>query len=152
MMTYHEWGDDDFDWDGLYAAALFIGDYTRKWSLGCSLMSKEKYGTIRYEHLFPPGVSVRVGFQIVLPFFRKKSVYFDGGLPIILFDWSTCRITRLWRQWGWKMVLRGTRKAVEKWPHLEDEIMEDLAVNEWLVGQELHDKYWGPTCLRENRD
>ena len=47
----HSWGDG-FDFDELYRAEKFICDYVSANS-DYYLVSKEKYGTIRYEHVIP---------------------------------------------------------------------------------------------------
>ena len=138
-MSYHDWGDTDFDWKGLNEAMLFIYDYVYFRSL-CRAMMKEKYGSIRYEYVWPPGTSFRLGFQIELPVFKRKTRF--GLLPIVIFNWSTCWLVQKWASLGWKLVLKAALIATKKWPHLKDEILEDLASNEELVGKELHDKYW----------
>lgn len=51
IMTYHIWGDTDFDWDSLDKAIRFISRFNYKYAR-LSIMMKEKYGTIRYECLF----------------------------------------------------------------------------------------------------
>lgn len=68
-----------------------------------------------------------------------------GEVPIILFNWSNCWLVQKWAQIGWGKVLESALLATNKWPHLKDEILEDLASNEDLVGKELHDKYWTRT-------
>lgn len=47
-MTYHEWGDEDFNWHMLSEAMKYISD---EWweTAKCYPIMKEKYGTIRYE-------------------------------------------------------------------------------------------------------
>ena len=47
-MTYHTWGDKDFDWDALQDAMDYIFKMTRRATTLIPRM-KEKYGTIRYE-------------------------------------------------------------------------------------------------------
>ena len=49
-MTTHYWGDDDFDWKALNNAMEDIQEYVNKYSR-CYFMCKEKYGSIRYEHV-----------------------------------------------------------------------------------------------------
>lgn len=49
-MSDHIWGDKQFDWDGLGKAMDDIR-VTTKEELGLDVMLKEKYGTIRYEHI-----------------------------------------------------------------------------------------------------
>ena len=118
----HYWGEEDFDWDGLYDTERKIYEALKK-STGCRLVSKEKYGTIRYEFILPPGCAI---------WCRNK----------VQLWWSQCWLTQKWTIWAWRRLFKIVQKEIEKNPHLEDELMEDLASNEWLVGKEIHDKYW----------
>ena len=45
-MPYHEWGDEDFDWDSLYKAESLGRKILKFFRIG--VHSKEKYGTIRW--------------------------------------------------------------------------------------------------------
>ncbi len=48
MCPYHNWSDDDFDFNGLYKAEVWIEKFYRR-ATGKNMITKEKYGTIRYE-------------------------------------------------------------------------------------------------------
>lgn len=122
-MAYHDWSDEDFDWKGLNEAQDFIRKYVKTWSR-CNVITKEKYGTIRYEWLFPPGGSVRYGFHIKLPYFTRSNKYMDN-IPIVLWRWQDSIIYRLWFKLGVYTLNKAVHKAVKKWPHLKDEILED---------------------------
>ena len=50
-MPYHQWGDEDFDWEALNEAMDYIGRFCGRWARLVVLM-KEKYGTIRYEFIY----------------------------------------------------------------------------------------------------
>lgn len=140
-MPYHDWDDEWFEKNGddLYKAQSFVHDYVYKWTR-CRLISKEKYGTIRYEWMFAPGTSIRLGFQIILPLFTKETRW--GPMPIALFTWNTCWLVRKWNWWGWKTTWKAVQLAVKKWPHIEHELIEDIASQERLVGKEVSEKYW----------
>lgn len=142
-MSYHYWGDKDFNWDELYNAQRWIANYVKCWSR-CSLISKEKYGTIRYEYIVPPGGHVMCyKFAIYRPWKRRVTIKGRScSYRPLLWSWNTCWIYRLWERLGWKILKKAVFKAVEKWPHLKDELLEDLASNEKLVGKKLHDQYW----------
>jgi hypothetical protein len=43
---------------------------------------------------------------------------------------------------GWKVLYEVVKEAIDEYPQLEDELLEDIASWEELVGQEVHDKYW----------
>lgn len=68
-MAYHEWNDNWPYWPMLYKAENFISAFVRKTS-PCFLVSKEKYGTVRYEWVFVKGV----GAHYKNNFFHNKIV------------------------------------------------------------------------------
>jgi hypothetical protein len=111
----HTWGDYDFDWEGLNKAMEYIYSRTYYFSL-CRISCKEKYGSVRYEF-------------ITTPFSRYNNSIAE-------------KCGRLYERLAWHVVKHVVFKAAKKWPHLEDELLEDLAINEELVGKSLHDKYW----------
>lgn len=127
-MVAHDWFDKDFDFEELYKAEHWIAKQVKRLS-GCYLLSKEKYGTIRYEHIVPP---------------KGSPYYLRGRINIgkYMWCWNTCWLYRKWEQFGWFVTKHVVFRAVKKWPHLKDELLEDLAGNEELVGKELHDQYW----------
>jgi len=118
----HTWGDG-FDFEGLHTAGLFIMDYTKRRSL-CNLSWKEKYGTIRYEYIFPPFGS----------FYGRNRVHYW---------WICSRIYNKWAELTWYIVYRGIKKAIAKWPHLKDELLSDFAGDHPdIVGIEIYRQYW----------
>ena len=48
-MPYHDWSDDDFDFNGLYKAGKWIETFYKR-ATKQQMHWKEKYGTIRYEY------------------------------------------------------------------------------------------------------
>lgn len=120
----HDWGDEWFEKYGkdLYRAENYIYDFTRRWSR-CHLMSKEKYGTIRYEHIFPPGGGIFYNH-----WYSKW--------------WLNSRIYSLWARFGWYVCGWAIKRAVKKWPYLEDELKWDFCANT-KFGRECEAKYWG---------
>jgi len=121
----HQWGDDWEHWDELYATEQKIRKTVWFWTR-CRLISKEKYGTIRYEFILPPGGK----------FFYPKKYY------KVLNWWNSSKLFHWWCKLGWKFTLWTVLKTAKKKPYLADELLEDLASNEELVGEELHKKYW----------
>lgn len=126
-MTYHIWGDDWPHWAELYEAEEFIINYVYKWSR-CSLVSKEKYGTLRYEWLFPPFGGCRFGPHIKLPYFTRT--YEWNGVkekhPIYLWIWNQSSIYRKWEQFGHWVLQKAIKKASIKFPNVAEEIREDF--------------------------
>ena len=50
-MPYHDWSEEGFDWKGLNDAQHWMHTMYRR-ATGKSMMTKEKYGTVRYEYTF----------------------------------------------------------------------------------------------------
>lgn len=50
-MPWHNWSDNNFDWELLYEAQSFIVTAYRRLT-GHHMRTKEKYGTIRYESTY----------------------------------------------------------------------------------------------------
>lgn len=120
----HSWNDKWFEkyGDDLYKAQRYVTSQVKKYS-ACHLMSKEKFGTIRYEWIFPPGGGL---------FYRHWYSRF----------WIESRLYDLWRNYGWYITKRAVYSAIKKYPHLKDELLSDLASNEGLVGAEVYNRYW----------
>lgn len=126
-MTHHEWGDKDFDFNQLQRAGIFIAKYVRRHS-GCLLSWKEKYGTIRYEHVYPPIWCLPRAYwvSVLMYFFPDRNGKF----------WS------MFERRGNRVLWKAIQLAIKKFPQFEDEILEDFASNEDIVGKTIHDKYW----------
>lgn len=117
---YHIWGDTWEHWDELYKAEHFIIKYVYKYSK-CRLISKEKYGSIRYEHLSPPWSNK---LRIKFPFWKKKigNEYY----PRWLLFWDTCWLYRQWYNFGIYILKKAVKKACIKFPNVKEEITNDL--------------------------
>lgn len=50
-MPYHDWGDKDFDFDELDKIQNWIHKFYKR-ATKRSMLTKEKYGTIRYEYTY----------------------------------------------------------------------------------------------------
>ncbi len=115
-------------WDELYEAENYIAAYVYKWSR-CRLQSKEKWGTIRYEHIWPPCMG-RNGPIIQLPFplFHKVIIHGDQEhkYPRYVLFWTSSWLYYKWMRWGDKMLGRAVREACIKFPNVAAEITEDL--------------------------
>lgn len=119
-MPCHIWGDDWPHWKELYEAQDFIYEHTYRWSR-CRLSSKEKYGTIRYEYVFPP---------YTVTWSKSPLQHY----------WMNSRLAGLWANFGWYMCGRAIKKAIKRWPHLEDELCEDFCYGKF--GAKCEAKYW----------
>ncbi len=124
----HSWGDDWPHWNELHEAEKFIGAYVYKWSR-CRLQSKEKWGTLRYEHIWPPTYGSN-GPIIPLPFpLFSKTLIINGKeekFKRFLFFWTSSWLYYKWMKWGDKMLGRAVNKAYKKFPNVIKEIRADL--------------------------
>lgn len=129
-MCHHEWGDTWFEKNGgdLYKAEQYIYKFVKRWSR-CSLMSKEKYGTLRYEAIFPPGGSYfKTKLDLFLEkWFIKKTMLVDySGYKIPILCWQTSWMYNLWHKLGEKALKIAINKAAKKYPNVEKEIRWDF--------------------------
>lgn len=97
--SYHVWGDSWPHWEELYKAEQWIGKQLYKYTL-CRLSSKEKYGTLRYEHTIPP-----------------KWCWYLGKNIFIYTQW--CRFADF-------MLIKVVNQACKKFPNVEAELLDDL--------------------------
>jgi hypothetical protein len=111
-MAYHVWGDDWFkeNQQDLYDAETKIRKIFEE-RTGSTVSTKEKYGTIVYEHTFT----------------RDEET---GDLS----HWDQIE--------DWHALYNVIQDVVKDYPHLEEELLEDIAAHEEIVGKEVHNKYW----------
>lgn len=117
----HSWGDG-FNFRKLEEIGVEIQKELERKTF-CTLMWKEKYGTLRYEYIFPPygGIFITKWWQ---------RIYWESKLYCYL------------QSRAWRKLVKICLKKAKQYPDFEDEILQDIAGNEELVGKELHDKYW----------
>ena len=137
----HYWHDSWFEayGDELYKAERYISDYVYTWSR-CRLMSKEKYGTIRYEHIFPPygGYYVRPNWiDSFLSIFGKKTITYevDGNTRSYTtqrYQWHETYLFRIWLRLGKAVLRKAIKNAVILFPNVAKEITEDYEDGEYL--------------------
>jgi hypothetical protein len=130
----HNWGDEDFDWNGLYEAELYINKIMKLARIG--VHSKEKYGTLRLtpyffdgtiHHILYPGF-VYCQYKLLREqrwyldiYFWPKVFYYTG------ITWVVSRIQA--KVYGLAYYL-----TVKKFPHLEKEICSDSDYPELIPG------------------
>ena len=112
-MTTHHWGDNWPHWDELRRAQRRIHRTVRRLS-GCHVFTKEKWGTLRYEYMFPPGTAL----------------WFPPGLKgKVKRWWSSSILVRFWGRWGWFITKRTILKILKERPYLAYELLEDAVVD-----------------------
>jgi hypothetical protein len=106
MCPYHEWGDEWFEVNGdnLNSAMDYIFNYVYKYTR-YKVMMKEKYGTIRYEMLYPQPYHFT-------KFYHKWGIYRMVGH--IQFKLAMI------------MLKRAVMNAADLWPSISEEILEDF--------------------------
>lgn len=117
-MTYHEWGDEDFDWEGLGDAEIFIRDLSIRFAR-LSIGTKEKYGSIRYQRFLP-----------IEKYFERERL---RGEPRYVFlsrklFWKFGN--KIYNLYSFKLRMQVfyiiVYFACRKYPHIASEIVDDL--------------------------
>lgn len=116
----HNWGEQGIDWHGIEDSAYYIDETLKKYGRICVMDSKEKYGTVR--------VYCTLGWCslhcIVYPGYMFSQ--FPGWLWRLDCDICglVCRVLNIlampYHKWLYRHVYSN---AVDRWPHLRNEIL-----------------------------
>ncbi len=144
----HCWGDEWFEkyGDDLYKAHNYISDFTYRWTR-CRLCAKEKYGTIRYEWMFPPGGGVFYRYAIWTPWKISTTLTLGGEKHTfppsqkLIWAWNESWLYRRWATFGWYVCGIAIKKAIKRWPYLEVELCSDFMAPT-KFGKQCEVKYW----------
>ena len=91
--------------------------------------------------MFAPGTRGWLGtFAIKSPFI--KDVGGIGEIRPILWTWTSSWLYNKWCKFGWRVAYRAVKQCIKKHPYLIDELLDDISFMEWLVGTDLHRRYW----------
>lgn len=129
----HHFGDKDVDWNGIDDAAIYICDFCAFWGRFGG-QAKEKFGTVRFYANF--GCYSLI--SITHPRYHFKHsiwqpyVKFDNAFGESIVRFSGLRLLLNW--WQPKVYRLAYKKALQKWPHLRDEILCCADYNELLEG------------------
>ena len=132
-MSYHTWGEEDFDWKALQEADWYLSKRCRQFArLG--IWTKEKYGTLRvdttcayfteYEflhHIFYPGY-----IRYTWPKWFRQYVDFPVGKALRVLG-----VIYLLNKYQHAVLKYFWKRAACKWPQVSEEILDDY---EWTVG------------------
>ena len=110
----HDWSEKEMDWEGLHKAGTEIADYVYKYS-GCTVVWKEKYGTLRIE-------------WIRTPFFSNSS------------NSMLSRVRHLWVKYAYYLLTKAMGRVIFKYPHLYQEILDDY-MDDLIIPNMLVDMY-----------
>ena len=140
-MKEHYWGDNTFDWKGLDDAGEYISCWLVRWTRLSVAQVKEKFGTLRIYCSF--GWS---SFHaIVWPQHMWVHKYWPYKLDLVISRFLMPIINRVMIPIQRKAYAWRYKKAVEKWPHLKDEIvsMADFGeLFEGVIPGYKHSDYW----------
>lgn len=119
-MTTHYWGDDSFDWGSLYKAQNEIYDICRKYGR-VGIRSKEKYGTIRWEHIGLCGSTLHSFTHPGYVYSRYPKWLWRLDLKLRPLKY----IAPIIRFWQLLVVQYAFTVTCRKYPHIIVEILED---------------------------
>lgn len=138
----HSWGDEDVDWNGINDAAYYIAHWLKTWTRLNVLDYKEKFGTVR--------VYCSFGWYGVYSIWRPSYCWYPKWWPMRADMWiGNTFLFRLLNRLVIKVQHKAYawryKKAVEKWPHLRDEILSMADYGELFEGTVpgyVHSDYW----------
>ena len=145
-MPWHHWGSEWFEKHGedLNDAMRYIHKEMKR-RTGCIIFMKEKFGTIRYEYDF---VWFWPGEWPIYHYFYPSRLWY--GWPkwfrrVEEFASKTLNYIGYseYKQKKQAKILKNIiYEAVYKWPHIKHEILEDISINEFVMGPDLQKEYW----------
>lgn len=141
----HDWSEKDFDWHGLNEAGDYIGGWLRRWVRMPVMDIKEKFGTLRIYCSF--------GWASMYSIWRPSYCWLPSWWPHKLDNWLSYQ-TPIFTWLNYivvpiqkKAYVWRYKKAVQKWPHLYNEIVSMADWGELFEGQipgYKHSNYWTP--------
>lgn len=125
-MAYHRWGEEGVDWAGIDDAANFIGDYLTKRRV-CVQDVKEKWGTVR--------VYCHFGYYSLYNIIYPRRIYLKGKFSFLSHISVPRWVNRLFIvPYQEKAYRKAYLLAIQKWPHLREEILQGADFDELLKG------------------
>lgn len=138
----HTWGDKNVDWKGIDDAAYYIAHWLKTWVRMPIQQYKEKFGTVRVYGSF--------GWHGIYSIYRPGYCWYPKWWPMRLDFWiadtlvfgfvNKVGIAIQKKAYAWRY-----KKAVEKWPHLREEIVSSADYGELFEGVIYgykHSDYW----------
>src|SRR3989304_9535108 len=143
MHSYYDDDSDRVDWAGINDAGRYIGHWLRRWVRMDVRDVKEKFGTVRIYCSF--------GWNSVYSIYHPGYCWYPKWWPIKadnwlsyhtpIFDWINRMVIPVHKKlYAWRY-----KKAVQKWPHLYNEIVSCAdwgEVFEGTVPGYKHSEYW----------
>lgn len=127
----HKWGQKGVDWEGINAAAEYIGINLRRWGRINVTQWKEKYGTVR--------VYCSLGWYQLHSITHPGYVYsrypkWLWGLDVMYFSKVVTKFNFIISRYHSFIYRHFYKKALKKWPHLREEILQCADYDELLEG------------------
>ena len=139
MHSYGRWPDERFG--DVENAAWYIGKNLARWGRIHVSQTKEKFGTVRVYCSF--GLDSFYG--IWRPRHMWVPTWWPWKLDLTVFAWIAPFVNKFVIPYQKMQYRRFYKKAVEKWPHLHDEIVSCADWGEILEGAVpgyKHSDYW----------
>jgi hypothetical protein len=115
----HNWGEENVDWEGINDAGIYIGDWLAKWTRLQVTQIKEKYGTVR--------VYCGFGWSCLYSIYRPRYCWVPKWWPykldLFLSRYLMGGINKMFVPIQMKAYRWRYKKAIQKWPHLKEEIL-----------------------------
>lgn len=138
----HQWGDEKVDWEGINDAAYYIAAFLKRWGRIGVTDYKEKFGTVR--------VYCHFGWINFYSLWRPGYCWYPKWWPIRLDQciWNNPiadKVQKLIVKWQIFVYKQAYKKAVQRWPHLYNEIVSMADYGEFFEGVVpgyKHSNYW----------
>ena len=118
-MSDHFWGEENFDWSSLQKAVNHYWFWMYHFA-GMCLYTKEKYGTLRLENFW-------LG-KVYLTIYIKPYSFSN----ILCKTINTIFPQKVIAQYQLLVFNIATLIAIKKWPHIKNEIMDDIYFDDYL--------------------
>ncbi len=130
-MVYHEWGEENVDWEGINDCCNILHNICTRWGRFGG-QTKEKYGTVRfYAHMGWLSLHSLVYPGYVYSQFPNwlwsLDIYYIG--PFLRFCFE-----KIWVKWQAYIYNLAYQKCLKKYPHLRAEILCDADHLELIKG------------------
>ena len=136
----HNWGDDSFDWNALNKAIEIIWWWSTKIGrFGGQI--KEKYGTLRFYAFFSDGTLYSVckpGYY----YYRWPHQVHKFDLYVIRRITNFLGIRWLITRWQYFIYNLAYQRAIKKYPHIREEILQNADYLELIKGSEDMRAHW----------
>lgn len=123
----HNWGKEGVDWKGINDAAEYIGEGLRKWGRINVSQWKEKWGIVC--------VYCSFGWWQVHNITHPGYSYIQWKIGHLYVPELLNKLVVPYQEWLYR---RYYRKALQKWPHLREEILSGADYSELLTEHGIH--------------